>query len=335
MKNLNKYLTNKINIGKNKYFTLIIGLAPSKGARSPILWNNAYKYLKKKTRMYPADVNEKNLGILCKYLRSNKFFLGSSVTVPYKEKIIQYLDSVDENAKSIGSINTIIKKRGKLFGLNTDYYGSIYTLKKINMNNQKKKILILGSGGAGKACIISVINFFKKSKIFIFNRSFKKLKNFTKKLISKNKNIIQPYSNISKLKKIKNINLILNCTSVGFDGWVNDKGYYNLKNYSPLSKIKLKKIKNKNYESFQKKNFNEINKNSIDTLTFLSKSKKVNIFDIIYQPLKTKLLFINELLGNKNINGLDMNFMQAVEAFKIVNNFNDKKKIMKGMRNGK
>ena len=154
-------------------------------------------------------------------------------------------------------------------------------------------------------------------------------------MTSKNKNIIQPYSNISKLKKIKNINLILNCTSVGFDGWVNDKGYYNLKNYSPLSKIKLKKIKNKNYERFQKKNFNEINKNSIDTLTFLSKSKKVNIFDIIYQPLKTKLLFINELLGNKNINGLDMNFMQAVEAFKIVNNFNDKKKIMKGMRNGK
>ena len=70
MKNLNKYLTNKINIGKNKYFTLIIGLAPSK-EQDHLHCGISHKYLKK-TRMYPADVNE-NLGILCKYLRSDKF----------------------------------------------------------------------------------------------------------------------------------------------------------------------------------------------------------------------------------------------------------------------
>ena len=79
------------------------------------------------------------MGELCNYLKSNKYFLGSSVTVPYKEKIMRYLDSIDDNAKSIGSINTIVNKNGKLFGLNTDYLGSISTLKKIKIKNQNKK----------------------------------------------------------------------------------------------------------------------------------------------------------------------------------------------------
>ena len=80
--------------------------------------------------MFPADVKEENLDQLCMYLKSNKHFLGSSVTVPYKEKIMKYLDGIEKNAKSIGSVNTIVNKKGKLFGFNTDYYGSMYTLKK-------------------------------------------------------------------------------------------------------------------------------------------------------------------------------------------------------------
>ena len=56
---------------------------------------------------------------------------------------------------------------------------------------------------------------------------------------------------------------------------------------------------------------------------------------IIYQPLKTNLMIAGELFGHKTINGLQMNFMQAVEAFGIVNNLKKKDKIAEGMRNGK
>ena len=72
------------------------------------------------------------------FLKSNNFFLGGSVTIPYKEKFLKFLDKIDKNAKKIGSINTIVNQKGYLFGLNTDYYGSLFTLKKIIKRNHKK-----------------------------------------------------------------------------------------------------------------------------------------------------------------------------------------------------
>ncbi len=174
MKNsINYFLKNKINLKAKNNFALILGSSPSKGARSPILWNNAYKFFGKKIKMFPADISEKNLKDFSMFLKSNSFFLGGSVTIPYKEKFLNYLDKIDKNAKKIGSINTIINKEGYLFGLNTDYYGSLFTLKKIIKRNHKN-VLILGCGGAGKACVISVLNYFKGSKIFLYNRNKKK-----------------------------------------------------------------------------------------------------------------------------------------------------------------
>ncbi len=332
---LNKFLDNKINLKVNRDFALIIGLTPSKGARSPTLWNNAYKSLNKKTRMFPADVKEENLGKLFMYLKSNKHFLGSSVTVPYKEKIIKYLDCIEKNANSIGSVNTIVNKNGKLFGFNTDYYGSMYSLKKMKMSRSKQEILIFGCGGAGKAIIVSVINYFNNSKIKILNRNRNKLKKFLEKLKIENKNSIRMIPSIAYLKKLKSLDLILNCTSIGFDGWVYNNGYYNLMNFCPITKINYKKISKANHESFKKKNNLEIRKNTKGTINFLASFQNLNIFDIIYQPLETNLIKAGLILGHKTKNGLDMNLMQAVEGFKIVNNFKNKDKIMKGMKNGK
>ena len=67
------------------------------------------------------------------FVKKEKSFLGCSVTIPYKEKIIPYLDAIDNHAKKIGSINTIINNSGKLKGFNTDYYGSLYSIKKCPM----------------------------------------------------------------------------------------------------------------------------------------------------------------------------------------------------------
>ena len=58
---LNNFINNKLSFKKKTNFTLIIGSSPSKGARSPLLWNNAYKSFGQKTRMYPADVSNNNL----------------------------------------------------------------------------------------------------------------------------------------------------------------------------------------------------------------------------------------------------------------------------------
>tara|TARA_B100001113_G_scaffold93771_1_gene75062 strand:- start:1722 stop:2453 length:732 start_codon:yes stop_codon:yes gene_type:complete len=73
---------------------------------------------------------------------------GLNVTIPYKEKIITYLDEVDKAANKIGAVNTIAKKDDKLIGYNTDYIGFIKSFKN-NLNF--KNALILGTGGASKA----------------------------------------------------------------------------------------------------------------------------------------------------------------------------------------
>ena len=107
---LNRFISNNFQNKNNKY-TLIIGETPSKGARSPKLWNRAYKKLNIEIKMFPADVKKEKLRFLIDYLRSDKLFVGSAVTAPYKEQVLKYLDFISDEAKSIGSINTIKKNR--------------------------------------------------------------------------------------------------------------------------------------------------------------------------------------------------------------------------------
>ena len=76
---------------------------------------------------------------------------GLNVTIPYKEQIIPFLDSVSKKVKAIGAVNTIkIKKNGTLKGYNTDCYGFKKTITP-HLKKHHKKALILGTGGASKA----------------------------------------------------------------------------------------------------------------------------------------------------------------------------------------
>lgn len=74
-------------------------------------------------------------------------FEAINVTIPYKQKVFDYLDFVSDEARKIGAVNTVVKKDGKLYGYNTDYYGIVALLDKANINPQGKKVLILGTGG--------------------------------------------------------------------------------------------------------------------------------------------------------------------------------------------
>jgi shikimate dehydrogenase len=323
-------IKNKVKDIKNSNFSVIIGSSPSKGARSPALWNKVYKKMNLSCTMFPLDVEEKKLKLLINKLKLNKYFIGGSVTIPYKSKIIKFINSIDPAAKSIGSVNTIIKiKDNRLFGTNTDYYGCSSTLKKIKLKN-KDKILIIGLGGAGKACFFSALNIYKNNSIYLFNRSYKQAEKFIKNFTAKNIKLIKSYDD---LKKIKDIKLIINTTSVGFDSWFfRNKFYYNLKYFSPLSDLKkLKLVKSKNENEFVKKNLLLIKDNIIKSYKFFQNNKEAIVFDIIYNPQRTVLQNIC-LLFNKNIfNGLNMNLEQAVLGFSKVNNIGNLNKIRKLM----
>ncbi len=79
-----------------------------------------------------------------------KDFLSINVTIPYKEKVIPYLDYVDEKALKIGAVNTVVNRDGKLYGYNTDFGGMTALIEKAGFELKDSKVLILGSGGTSK-----------------------------------------------------------------------------------------------------------------------------------------------------------------------------------------
>ena len=86
-----------------------------------------------------------------KTFMEKKEFTALNVTIPYKKDVIPYLDEMDEHAKAIGAVNTIVNRDGKLKGYNTDFTGLLYMVKKHNVHMEGKKVLIIGNGGASAA----------------------------------------------------------------------------------------------------------------------------------------------------------------------------------------
>ena len=81
-------------------------------------------------------------------------FKAINVTIPYKELVIPYLDYIDDKAKEINAVNTIVNNEGKLFGYNTDYYGLRSLILNNNIQVNNKKALIFGTGGTSKTAAI-------------------------------------------------------------------------------------------------------------------------------------------------------------------------------------
>ncbi len=131
-------------------------------------------------------------------IKRNKGLKGLSVTIPYKEEIIPYLDKLSQKAEEIGAVNCIkITKKGKLKGYNTDIFGFKKSIKPL-LKPYHTKALILGTGGASKAVVYVL------GKLGI-----------EYKCVSRNpkKNEFS-YSDISK-EIMNEFSIIVNCTPVG------------------------------------------------------------------------------------------------------------------------
>lgn len=80
----------------------------------------------------------------------NRDFKAINVTIPYKEAVIPYLYEMSDTAKSIGAVNTVINRNGKLYGYNTDFYGMTALIKKNSIDFNGKKVAVFGTGGTSK-----------------------------------------------------------------------------------------------------------------------------------------------------------------------------------------
>ena len=77
-------------------------------------------------------------------------FRGINVTIPYKQAVIPFLDEIDETARAIGAVNTVVNRNGKLYGFNTDLDGLTRLIRRIGLDLSGKKVLIPGTGGTSR-----------------------------------------------------------------------------------------------------------------------------------------------------------------------------------------
>src|SRR5690606_27254662 len=135
--------------GKMKRFGLI-GY-PVSHSKSPIIHDVIKSYYQLVLSFSLIPVKAEGIKKVLDDIKNGKLD-GVNVTIRHKETVIQLLDLLKEKAKKIGAVNTIYLKDHKLVGDNTDYDGFLGLLERSKIDLKDKSVIILGTGGAAKAC---------------------------------------------------------------------------------------------------------------------------------------------------------------------------------------
>ena len=109
-----------------------------------------------------------------KEFMEKKEFRAINVTIPYKRDVIPYLDAMDESSRAIGAVNTIVNRKGKLYGYNTDMPGFIYMVTANGVELSGKKVVVLGNGGASQAVQAAVTKLNASELIVVGHHVMKK-----------------------------------------------------------------------------------------------------------------------------------------------------------------
>ena len=107
------------------------------------------KEIHKRIAPYPYELKEVAPQDLATFM-TEATFDAINVTIPYKTAVIPYLAHVDPRAAAIGAVNTVVKREGKLYGYNTDYFGMEYLATSAQIPLTGERVLILGSGGTSR-----------------------------------------------------------------------------------------------------------------------------------------------------------------------------------------
>jgi shikimate dehydrogenase len=251
---------------------------PLKHSLSPDIHNFAFKKLEIDALYEKFEINPDNFEQDIKTLKNK--YSGFNVTIPYKTRIIPYLDILDQRAKDIGAVNTVCKMQGKWKGYNTDLDGFIAPL--LSLNRSFKKCLLIGSGGAARAVIYSLIYYLAPEYILMGVIEFdqaEQLKNDFKQYAGEKHTEIEIYP-VDKVNNfIPEMELIINATPLGTTPDIDR---------TPLP---------------------EISRISGGTV----------VYDLVYNPIKTRIQkdvkqFCKSCI---TINGLEMLVGQAAAAFTL------------------
>ena len=249
---------------------------PIKHSISPFIHNSAFEATNTNGVYLAWEVEATDLAETVANIRRYQMF-GINLSMPYKEQVIPYLDQLSEEARLIGAVNTVVNREGTLIGYNTDGKGFFKSLPSFKIS--KKRLVLLGAGGAAKAILAQAI-LDGVSQIFVFVRSssMEKIRPYLEKIQNATGFRVDLFAleDVQDLQdSITQADLLVNATSVGMDG-----------SSQPIP-------------------------------TSIVLPEKLMVADVIYQPFETPFLKWARNQGNQSINGLGMLLYQAAEAFEL------------------
>lgn len=243
---------------------------------SPAMHNAAFRKLKLNAVYVLFETQKNDFPRAVKKMKLMNI-RGFNVTVPYKEEIIPLLDKLDEQARAIGAVNTVLNIKGSLVGYNTDAPGFIASLNnELKFDPVNKDIFIIGAGGAARAIGFALAKGKARSITFYDTVSSRaeKLANDIGKIFKACRVTTIPAGK-SAAEMLKESSLLVNASTCG------------MKTGDPMP-VDIKLL-----------------------------PKGIAVYDIIYNPAPTRLVRAAKARGLKAANGLGMLLYQGALAFKI------------------
>ena len=331
------YLNNRIDpaAGAHKWVAGIIGDRPSQYAKSPSLWNAAFRTLGLDGIFLPFDMDTPNLRPLLEVLRRSEQVMGFSVTVPFKVEIIKFLDDLDRKARQIGAVNTVARTQdGKLVGYNTDGQGFLDMLSKplpgqecsFFENLEGRYVLLIGAGGAARAVAFYLAEAIgERGSLTIANRDFNKAQELAKAVEDAGFCDVECLAETDIEGVVPTLDLVVNATTKGQSGIRRLRGNRAtcLEPYcalAPANPVTISEesfsVESAFYHSWYKESYADIEANLRRTSKILSVMPTATAFvDLIYSPLETRTLATARWSGHRILNGKVMNVRQAADAF--------------------
>ena len=196
-----------MNISGKTTITGIFGY-PIGHTLSPAMQNAAFEATGLDYCYVPFLVHPDGLENAVKAIRSMNI-RGINITVPHKEKVLQFLDEISEEATFIGAVNTIVNMDGKLIGFNTDGRGFMKSLDESGISVKDKDILIIGAGGAARAAGYYLC--MEARSLTLYGRTQSKVERLAGDL----RKVGDVVSTIGNLSDIKRFHMIINATPLG------------------------------------------------------------------------------------------------------------------------
>jgi shikimate dehydrogenase len=172
--------------------------------RSPLMHNAAYGAMGIDAAYLAFDVAPDALGAAIAGIRA----LGLAqvaVSIPHKQAVMAYLDEIDDRAQTIGAVNTVTLRDGRLLGSNTDWIGSNRALE-TETELAGKRAVVLGAGGAARAVVYGLIE--AGATVHVLNRTVERAESLAKDLSAQGAGVLD---DLAKLPH----DILINTTSVG------------------------------------------------------------------------------------------------------------------------